>query len=48
MMYQFVRVTAKGAEQTFNDVKSAFDGKEPTDTMFVVCNGKRFRVMRAE
>ena len=48
MMYQFIRVTAKGAEQTFNDVKSAFEGKESTDTVFVVWSGKRFRMMRAE
>ena len=48
MMYQFVRVTSRGAEQTFNDVKSAFDGKQPTDMVFVVCSGHRFRVLRGE
>ena len=58
MMYQFIRVTAKGTEQIFNDVKGAFEGKETTDTVFVqvfwnwvdrrVWSGKRFRVTRAE
>ena len=45
-MYQFVRVSPSGAEQFFDDVKSAFEGKGPADMVFVVWNGIRFPMLR--
>lgn len=45
-MYQFVRVVARGAEQFFADVKSAFEGIGPADKVLVICNGHRFPVLR--
>jgi hypothetical protein len=44
-MYQFVRVSPSGAEQFFDDVKSAFEGKGPTDRVFVIWNRHRFSVL---
>jgi hypothetical protein len=44
-MYKFVRVVARGAEQVFDDVKSAFEGIGPADKVFVVWNGHRFPVL---
>jgi len=46
MMYRFVRVPARGSEQFFADVKSAFEGAGPVDKVFVVWNGHRFSVLR--
>jgi hypothetical protein len=47
-MYQFVRVTVPGAEQIFDDVKSAFEGKRPADKVFVIWNRLCFLVLRHE